>query len=205
MKFLILLHILLFNICLYAQSKPKVKVAKAYIIQEIACYGLDFYPPFKGCYRLQTHGEFYVATRHDIMNFIKDDTVVFNNLTLLIANQSIWYPKIIGNYDSNKILDFLVNKNSEIYIINDKFYLIKKIRYKYIDNIELHTTKGKYINTYVSYTDNIDEDEEDTSYINLKQCFNIDYFQILFKVSHEMQTNKKINKYVWKRREDTNW
>ena len=95
MKFLILLHILLFNICLYAQSKPKVKVAKAYIIQEIACYGLDFYPPFKGCYRLQTHGEFYVATRHDIMNFIKDDTVVFNNLTLLIQIKAFGILKLL--------------------------------------------------------------------------------------------------------------
>ncbi len=205
MKFLILLQISLFNICLYAQNKPKIKVAQAYILQEIACYGIDFYPPFKGCYRLQTHGEFYVAKHNDIIKFIKDDTIIFNNLILLIANQSIWEPKIVGNYNSNKILNFLTKENSEIYIINSKFYLIKKIKYKYIDNVELYTTKGKYLNTYVLCTNNINENEEDTSYINLKQCFNVDYFQILFKISHEKQTEKKINKYVWKRKKDTDW
>jgi hypothetical protein len=97
--------------------------------------------------------------------------------TLSRANK---YETLTLNYSSG-ILNLLTLDDTGVYLVGDKYYVIRKIKYKYIDGIELR------------YSDPNDE---------LMKEFGSKDLRLFLYTLELLPTSKSIQKHIWKRKYD---
>lgn len=99
---------------------------------------------------------------------------------------------------STRIMDVLLLDDSEIYIIGNEKYIIRKIRYAYYDNIQVKV----YIKSYNAFMwDDIQEEDSAEFYstYEIGQLYERDYYQCYHHLMEILPTPPQIQKYIWKR------
>ena len=146
---MITLKIILLALLLHHNPDSPIdyKSGTNYIIQELTYgYGADHYPPFACFYRLKTDNNLYYITDEDyLLNAIAADSINLDSLTYLVPHFSDWdiFDSVQDKYTnrvcfSKALYDIMTMDNTEVYKIGSKYYAIKKIRYAYLDNIEVY-------------------------------------------------------------------
>jgi hypothetical protein len=189
----------------------KYKSDISYIVQEIV-YGTDRYPFFAGLYRLKTDFDFfYISKEQDIINAIKTDTLNLNSLAILIPPNAGWciYDSLSNQYIDRisyvqNIYDIMILDNTEVYKIGSKYYAVRKIKYAYLDNIELYRSL-LFIkrDNFISEIHFENEDEERLAwktYKTLREYLQIENYRYFLFLQELYETDKSIRKYVWKRK-----
>ena len=222
--FIISFLVLIFfhNIFIFAQDKT----TSNYIIQQL--YPSNYYPSyyFTDGFNIMSYGEYYIANKQDILNFIKKDTVDFSKLSMIIdIRTSPPFNTFISSWDSieggmsisnfhSRIREILNLQDSEIYKIGYGYYVLRKVKYAYIDTLKVY---GTWLNvaSYI-YGDDIPlrdpvfhiyEDEVyrhnrslSNIYISANDIMKVDHYQIFYYLIELLPTNKKIFKHLWKRK-----
>jgi hypothetical protein len=182
------------------------KSDESYMLQEVVLG--SWYVPVSGYFRLKTEGGiFYLAKEKDIVEYIKADSVKVNELTLIVEPRKEWrYINAKGqyindpSYSSGLEYIFLLD-NTEIYIIGGRYYAIRKIKYSYCDEIDLHKTKYQLRTENTSEIHYNDQDSIDKiTNINFRDYYNVNYFRYFLFLEEFLPTDKSILKYVWKKK-----
>ncbi|MDR2841212.1 MAG: vacuolar protein sorting-associated protein 35 [Paludibacter sp.] len=199
-KILVIITLTFFVPIIFSQN---YKVAENYIIQEIVKSNTPIHTPFApdNYFMFPLFGH-YIATERDVLNFIKNDNVDNTKLILFLNEWTPFYLKtnnvLIDGciVDWANFIDILYLGDTPIYKIGGKMYLLRKIRYAYVDNIEAFAQKNK-----LHYNDDIDTTEDsDTTLISAKEFFNVTYFQYYLFTIDIMQNHKKLKQSFWKKR-----
>ena len=186
-----------------------------YIIQEVVYgYGADHYPPFACIYRLKTdYNLYYIADEDYLINAIAVDSINLDSLTYLVPHFSDWrvFDSVQGKYTNRvcfakDLYDIMTMDNTEVYKIGSKYYAIKKIRYAYLDDIEVY--KSLY-NIVCDGTDDIQiEDEEEeyyrTTYKTIEEYLPNRKYQYYLFLLDICETDNAIKEHIWKRKYELN-
>ena len=180
----------LFFSCIMQPQNSKTDTG--YIIQGLSlntAYGhLERFTGFNAI--LSQHSEFYTLSEKELQEFIEDDKIELKELTMIInPHPSIYtlsktneFEPLHLNY-SNGLVNILNLDDTEVYKIGGKYYIIRKIKYKYIDQIEL-----RYDST------------EDGSL----EKFNSKDIRLFLYSLELLPSSKSIKKHVWKKKYEFN-
>jgi hypothetical protein len=165
------------------------KIKKSYIIQEVCmnCVPPEF-PVFTGLSRIWSfYGEYYVASKNQIIKSLRKNIIELDKLqTIIEPSDHVYTLNEKGEYQSigtvtysfYGISNVLALSETQIYKIGDKYYILRRLKYAYIDNIKLK---------YEDFDDGLQDYKKD--YIGL-YLFNIEL----------LPTHSSIKKYIWKRK-----
>ncbi|MDR1006117.1 MAG: hypothetical protein LBL74_04560 [Bacteroidales bacterium] len=194
-------------------SYGQYKVTENYLIQNISACCSEIYHPFFGIYRIASSGDYYIASEENIMNFIKYDNIDYNKLILLLDvrdnyfkysktgenfRKMIFLGKYVGYF--NEINDILTIDDTETYKIGDSIYAIRKIKYAYLDSIDMYAKEYKLEYEYGMDDIQIPDDADTISLMEAKDFYKVNYFQCFLFLMELQPTHKKIQKHLWKRR-----
>ena len=191
------------------------KIGTNYIIQELTYgYGADYYPPFACIYRLKTDYNLYYITDEDyLLNAIAADSINLDSLTYLVPHFSDWdiFDSVQDKYTnrvcfSKALYDIMTMDNTEVYKIGSKYYAIKKIRYAYLDDIEVYKSLYYII---CDGTDDIQIEKEEEEYYRTTYKTIEDYlpnrkYQYYLFLLDICETDKAIKEHLWKRKYELN-
>lgn len=190
-------------------SRVEYRTETNYIIQEVVYkYGADIYPPFVNYYRLKTDFDlYYIVDENYLLNAIIADSINMDSLTYLVPHYSNWEILDSVNYKytnqicfSQRLYDIMTMDNTEVYKIGSKFYAIKKVRYAYLDNIEVY--KSLY-NIVWDGTDDIQIEDVDyykKTYKSIKEYLPNRKYQYFLFLQEICETNNAIKEHLWKRK-----
>jgi hypothetical protein len=186
---------------IYAQYDSKQNTG--YLLQEIVIIGRKTYDlSFKHGYTLPFPEAFHMVDEATLLDFFEKDTVDYNRVTMLCdpGGMSMFSDSAITRQSIrfSRIEDILFLDDSEIYIIGEKKYVIRKIKYAYFDNSQVKVyLKG---GSYYMWDDITDEDEKilKATY-DVSELYNIDYYQCYYHLIEILPTPPQIQKYLWKR------
>jgi hypothetical protein len=202
MKILIL--ILLFVAPLFTFSQD-YKVGEAYIIQELIASSDPALVHYLRIYKMNTKGDLRVVSEKDLLDFVKRDAVDHDKLIYLFHSALSFklnndhFPEHDNFSDFVGIFDILLMQDVPIYKIGGKLYLIRKLRYAYIDDVDVFSRKDDLFHSYI-YRGIDEPDVVDSTMVSAKSFFNIDYFQYFLFNMEILPNHKKLNKVFWKRR-----
>ena len=96
--------------------------------------------------------------------------------------------------------------NTEVYKIGGKYYAIKKIRYAYLDNIEVYTS---LYNIVRDGTDDIQIEKEEeeyyrTTYKTIEEYLPNRKYQYYLFLLDICETDKAIKEHLWERKYELN-
>lgn len=185
-----------------------------YIIQEVVYGWPEIYPPFACFLRLKTDYDlYYIADEDYLLNAIAADSINLDSLTYLIPHYSNWeiFDSVQNKYRdricfSQRLDDLMTMDNTEVYKIGSKYYAIKKIRYAYLDDIEVYRS---LYNIVRDGTDDIqiEKKEEEyyrTTYKTIKEYLPNRKYQYYLFLQDICETDKAIKEHLWKRRYELN-
>ena len=209
------LLIILFAFSLFQDNHPctEYKTETNYLIQELTYgYGADHYPPFACFYRLKTDYNLYYITDEDyLLNAITADSINLDSLTYLVPHFSDWdiFDSVQDKYTnrvcfSKALYDIMTMDNTEVYKIGSKYYAIKKIRYAYLDDIEVYKSLYYII---CDGTDDIQIEKEEynrTTYKTIEDYLPNRKYQYYLFLLDICETDKAINEHLWKRKYELN-
>ncbi len=209
------LLIILFAFSLFQDNHPctEYKTETNYLIQELTYgYGADHYPPFACFYRLKTDYNLYYITDEDyLLNAIAADSINLDSLTYLVPHFSDWdiFDSVQDKYTnrvcfSKALYDIMTMDNTEVYKIGSKYYAIKKIRYAYLDDIEVYKSLYYII---CDGTDDIQIEKEEynrTTYKTIEDYLPNRKYQYYLFLLDICETDKAINEHLWKRKYELN-
>lgn len=192
---------------------PEYKTATNYIIQEVTYgYGADIYPPFARLYRLKTDDDvYYITSKQYLLDAIRKVSINLDSLTILIPQNRTWeiydsisntYRDAIHNY-SQLLYDIMTMDNTEVYKIGGKYYAIKKIKYSYLDEIEVF--RSLYNILFYNVDDIQIENEEQERYYketykSIRECLPKKKYHYYLFLQEICETDKVIQKHLWKRK-----
>lgn len=188
------------------------KTETNYIIQEVTYgYGADIYPPFARLYRLKNDDDvYYITSRKYLLNAIRKNSINLDTLTILIPQGRTWeiYDSMSNTYRSAinysmDLYDIMTMDNTEIYKIGGKYYAIKKIKYSYLDKIEVF--RSLYNILYYNVDDIQIENEEKERYYketykSIRECLPSKNYQYYLFLQEICETDNVIKKYLWKKK-----
>lgn len=172
-----------------------------YLFQKIEPYAHDFYIPFKHRYVLPYCYGYYVVTDSVIQSFFDSDSVSYHDAILLCDPAYVMFSDSATTRHakiSTRIMDIMLLDDSEIYEIGGDKYLIRKIRYAYLNNDQSKVyIKGSnyFLWDDISY-------EDTTRYYatyEVGQLWDRDYYQCYIHLIEILPTPQYIQKYLWKR------
>lgn len=179
------------------------KVGVGYLIQDLTTTNNPTQIQFFKTYKLNTIGDLRIVKENDLLDFIKRDSVSHDKLTLLLHLSTPFqlsknqYPEHSNFYDLMNCLNILQMQDVPIYIIGKKLYVIRKLKYAYIDHIDVFAHKvgmGEYFQ-------GVDQARSfDTELISARLFFNTEYFQYFLFNMEVLPNHKKLNKVFWKKR-----
>lgn len=209
------LLIILFAFSLFQDNHPctEYKTETNYLIQELTYgYGADHYSPFACIYRLKTDYNLYYITDEDyLLNAIAADSINLDSLTYLVPHFSDWdiFDSVQDKYTnrvcfSKALYDIMTMDNTEVYKIGSKYYAIKKIRYAYLDDIEVYKSLYYII---CDGTDDIQIEKEEyyrTTYKTIEDYLPNRKYQYYLFLLDICETDKAIKEHLWKRKYELN-
>ncbi len=172
-----------------------------FLLQKIEPAKIDFYIPFKHGYVLPFFSGYYIATQETIIDYITQDSVDYSRAIMLCDPATSMFADSAITSEvkySTRIMDVLLLDDSEIYIIGNEKYIIRKIRYAYYDNIQVKV----YIKSYNAFMwDDIQEEDSAEFYstYEIGQLYERDYYQCYHHLMEILPTPPQIQKYIWKR------
>jgi len=182
-----------------------------YVVQEVI-YGTDRYPYFVGVYRLKTDFDvFYVSDEQCILNAIKTDYFSLDSLTILVPPSVGWkvFDSLLGQYIDRisyvqDIYNIMILDDTEIYKIGSKYYAIRKIKYGYLDNIELYRSlyyiKSDNSGCEIHFENEEEERLSKITYKTLKEYLQTENYRYYLFLQELLPTDESIKKHLWKRR-----
>ncbi len=180
------------------------KVGEAYVIQELIVTSDPTLLWFIRGLKMNTKGDLRIVSEKDLLEYIKKGAVDHDKLTYLLHRHMMCFilrndqfPEYDNFRDFVRIQDILLMQDVPIYKIGDKLYLIRKLRYAYIDHVNVFSRKDELYH-YI-YGGN-EPDTVDSTMVSAKSFFNIDYFQYFLFNMEILPNHKKLNKVFWKRR-----
>lgn len=185
--------ILLILLYLFQSNINAQKINVGYIVQPIIPYMHDFYRPYRGEWSIEKGKVYYLASEKQILNFLRKDTVVLSETTLLCDNKD--FPEIDSLNKKyhlrymTSIKEFLILEDSEIYEIGKTTYVLKKIEYAYLDNIKLSMNGNLW-------KDDFDESEPPIVMIDVAEYYKTNYYQYFLYLIKQIPTPRKIKKYM---------
>ena len=188
------------------------KTETNYIIQEVTYgHGADIYPSFAGLYRLKNDDDvYYIANKQYLLDAIGKDSINLDSLTFLIPQGRTWgiYDSVSNKYrfainHTMDLYDIMTMDNTEIYKIGGKYYAIKKIKYSYLDKIEVF--RSLYNILYYNVDDIQIENEEKERYYketykSIRECLPSKNYQYYLFLQEICETDNVIKKYLWKKK-----
>ena len=185
---------------IYAQSDSKQSIR--YLLQKIEPPKIVYYISFKHGYTIPLPEAYHVVDETTLLDFFEQDTVDYNRATMLCdpGGMSMFSDSAVTRQSIrfSRIEDILFLDDSEIYIIGEKKYVIRKIKYAYFDNSQVKVyLKG---GSYYMWDDITDEDEKvlQATY-DVSELYDIDYYQCYYHLMEVLPTPPQIQKYLWKR------
>ena len=185
-----------------------------YIIQEVVYGYPEFYPPFACCLRLKTDYDlYYIADEDYLLNAIAADFINLDSLTYLVPHYSNWeiFDSVQNKYVhrvcfSQHLDNLMTMDNTEVYKIGGKYYAIKKIRYAYLDNIEVYRS---LYNIVRDGTDDIQIEKEEeeyyrTTYKTIEEYLPNRKYQYYLFLLDICETDNAIKEHLWKRKYELN-
>ncbi|MBP1629630.1 MAG: hypothetical protein H6Q15_523 [Bacteroidetes bacterium] len=203
--FIFLLFFVNISFCQY-------KVAENYLVQRIV-HTRAPYNAFVGIYRTDSYGEYYISSEKDVISFIESDSVDRSKLVLTLSLGGNYTLSLRGNYtlkDSSininyrcykyfkTIYEYIILDDTEVYKIGGELYAIRKIKYAYLDNVDMYAQKKDYY--FYLYGDDQPSEDDDTVLVSAKTFFKTDYIHCLLFVMELKPTHKKIASHLWRRR-----
>lgn len=186
--YLILLQTILLLFISDIYHPQDYKTDTGYIIQELGINtAYDHYQRFTGLNAiLSEHREFYTLSEEKLQKCISADNIELDKLLMIVEphpsirtlSRANEYEPLTLNYSSG-ILNFLTLDDTGVYLIGGKYYVIRNIKYKYIDGINLR------------YSDPNDE--------LLKEFRSKDLRLFLYTIEL-LPTSKSIQKHIWKKK-----
>lgn len=180
------------------------KVAENYLVQRIAPTGEPFFT-FIGIYRTCSYGEYYIAREKDVISFIESDSVDQSKLILTLSPKNNYIVKDTSINIKYKcygyiktIYDYITLDDTEVYKIGGELYAIRKIKYAYLDNVDMYAQKKDYY--FYLYGDDQPSEDDDTVLVSAKTFFKTDYIHCFLYVMELKPTHKKIVSHIWRRR-----
>lgn len=181
------------------------KIGEAYVVQELVAVrgtGLLWYLRL---FSMNTKGDLRVVSEKNLLDFVKRDAVDNDKLIYLFHSASSF--KLNNDHfaehnnfsDFVGIFDVLLMQDAPIYKIGGKLYLIRKLKYAYIDDVDVFSRKDDLFHLYI-YRGIDEPDVVDSTMVSAKAFFNIDYFQYFLFNMEILPNHKKLNKVFWKRR-----
>ncbi len=179
------------------------KVGEGYLIQDLTTANNPSLVQFFRTYKLNTIGDLRIVKEKDLLDFIKRDSVSHDKLTILLHLHTAFqlpkdqYPEHSNFYDLMNGLNILQMQEAPIYKIGNKLYVIRKLKYAYIDHIDVFAKK-EFMDDYFQC---VDQDHAfDTELISARSFFNTEYFHYFLFAMEILPNHKKLNKVFWKRR-----
>jgi len=195
-----------YNAFAFAQDKT----ASCYIIQQLSPYINAPYASYTNSFNIMTEGEYYVADKEDILNFIKKKYVDFSKLTMIVDIRM--YPPLntfISSWDSiegglcisdlhSRIREIFKLQDSEIYKIGERYYVLRKVKYAYIDTLQVFGEWGN-VGGYI-YGDNIPKAPNEKDRWSVNEILRREKYQIFYYLMELLPTDKEILSHLWKRK-----
>ena len=179
-----------------------IKTDSKYIVMEIADNQEPWNIRFVQSYTLASHGEYYLASEKDILNFIQKKQVDKSKLIILLDRNSAFYPADAGKqycrylFDFSELRHLIWLNDTGVYSIGSKQYVIRKLEYAYMDDLHLVAPQNKID---LLMTDNV-ESSNDTTLVGADAFYKQSYFQYYFYTIRLLPNHKDLKKYLWKQR-----
>ncbi len=172
-----------------------------YLLQKIEPLKVTYYRPFKHGYTLPFPLGYYIVDEKTLLDFLEQDTVDYNRATMLCDPGEIMFSDSATTRKAirfSRIEDILFLDDSEIYIIGEEKYVVRKIKYAYFDNsqVRVYIKGGDYF---------MWDDLDDEAYKKLIATYEVgelykkDYYQCYYHLMEILPMPPQIQKYLWKR------
>ena len=187
------------SISIQAQSDNKQNTG--YLLQKIEPLRVTYYRPFKYGYTLPHPFGYYIVDEETLLDFFEQDTVDYNRATMLCDPGGIMFSDSATTRKAirfSRIEDILFLDDSEIYIIGEEKYVVRKIKYAYFDNsqVKVYIKGGEYF----IWDDLSDEDYKKlTATYEIGKLYKKNYYQCYYHLIEIIPTPQHIQKYLWKR------
>ncbi len=122
------------------------KTEEGYIIQEVSLnIYFHYYLPFAGAsVILSENHDFYIISEDDLLLAIQENSLKLKNLTMIVnphwhvfaQNEKEVYQRLAINSTSG-IASILCLDDTDIFNIGGKYYVLRKLKYAYLDNMKL--------------------------------------------------------------------
>lgn len=196
---LFITSIMSFRVYGYAQNSLNQNTG--YLFQKVGPMTSFLFVKFKHNYVLPCFFGYYVVNEETLQDYFDHDTVDYERAVMLCDPASVMFTdsaitKVVKR--STRIKDILLLDDSEIYEIGGCKYIIRKIRYAYLDNSQVKV----YLRGYDYYLwDDISDD--DTVYLEksyeVGQLYERNYYQCYHHLLEILPTPTHISKHIWKR------
>jgi len=179
------------------------KVREGYLMQDLTTANNPSLVQFFRTYKLNTIGDLRIVNAKDLLDFIKRDSVIHDKLTLLLHSHTAFqlpkdqFPAYLNFQDFINAFHILQMQDAPIYKIGNKLYVIRKLKYAYIDHIDVFAKKEGM----GDYFQGVDQAQDlDTELVSARSFFNTEYFQYFLFNMEILPNHNKLNKVFWKRR-----
>ena len=197
----------MFGILLF-QINAQHKIAERYIIQELISDSNSAGHIYFAPYHFASNFEYYFVEERDLIDFILSDSVDRSKL-ILTFEKTIYFTysdtALMELYRFNKFMGLnpiLLLDDSEIYKIGGRMYILKKMKYAYLDNIpKVYTLNSKMLSMING--DNIPSDIDNryqSVEVDTKKYFDKDEFEVFLYMIEQIPTSPKIKKNLWLKR-----
>ena len=188
------------------QVEAKHKIAERYLIQELV-KNTGPNRIYVAPYLFKSYFEYYFVEEQDLIDFIRKDSVDFSKLILTFENNmSFSYSDTNLNSTNhyNRLIDLddiLHLDDNEIYNIGGRVFVLKKMKYAYLDNIsKVYTDNDKLLT--IIYGDDIESSEDDGKIVEVdtKKYFDKDEFEVFLYMIEQKPTSPNIKTKLWLKR-----
>ena len=196
----ICLAVMMLNpVCILEAQQQKQNIG--YLIQKVETFNSWFYIPFKHKYVLPYFYGFYVVNEETLQSYFEYDSVNYEQAIMLCDPAYVMFSDSVINKEvarNTRIMDVLLLDDSEIYEIGCGKYIIRRIRYSYLDNSQVKVyVKGS---NYLLWDDLQDEDTaEYYAPREIGLLYNRGYYQCYHHLIEILPTPEHISKFIWRR------
>lgn len=173
----------------------------AFLIQKVEPFSHTFFIPLKYGLTLPYFYGFYVVDEETLKDFIEKDSVNYKQAIMLCDPANVMFVDSAMREEIKyftRIMDILRLDDSEIYIIGNETYIIRRIEYAYYDNSQVKV----YVRGYNHYMwDDLQEEDLEEYYkvYEVGKLYERNYYQCYHHLIKTLPTPEYLTHHIWKR------